>query len=382
MKRWKQIGAACLAAVLAAAGPAPAAWAASPEFSRTAEEWARLRDNVMEYDELAGLIHEYNVTVQKNQIDIIKKKNDDLVTRDQFAQDYRDAASDYRSSITGDDAMNDAANEVKAAQADQTADDMVEDLTVYQLTYDQTEAGLVDTAQSSMISYFQQLNELESTKDKLTLLEAIYQSTLAKKSVGMATQVDVLSAQEDVENTKVSIEKLSASIEKTRQSLCLMLGWSYNASPEIRSIPAVDLEKIGAMNPEADKAKALENNYTLKINKRKLQNAAAELTKQSLTRTIADNEQQIGSDLVKKYQAVLQAKAAYDQAQADSVLESKNMDTAERKYQVGDLSRLQYQQQQNAYNTKNIAVKNAELTLYQAIQTYENAVNGLASTGG
>lgn len=382
MKKWKQISAVCLAAVFAAAGPASAVWAASPEFARTEEEWARLRDNVMEYDELAGLIHEYNVTVQKNRIDIIDKKNDDLITRDQFAQDYRDAASDYRSSITGDDAMSDASNEVKAAQADQAADNMVEDLTVYQLTYDQTEAGLVDSAQASMISYFQQQNDLESAKDNLTLLEAQYQSVLTKKGVGMATEVDVLSAQEAIENAKVSIEKLTASIEKTRQSLCIMLGWSYNASPEIREIPPVDLEKIGAMNPEADKAKALENNYALKINKRKLQNATAELTKQSLTRTIADNEQQIGSDLIKKYQEVLHAKAAYDQAVADYQLESKNMDSAERKYQVRMLSSLQYLQQQNAYNTKNIAVKNAELTLYQAIQTYENAVNGLASTGG
>ena len=67
MKKWKQISACCLAAVLAAAAPTGTAWAGSPEFARSAEEWAKLRDNVMEYDELAGLIHEYNVTVQNKQ---------------------------------------------------------------------------------------------------------------------------------------------------------------------------------------------------------------------------------------------------------------------------------------------------------------------------
>ena len=75
MKKWKQISACCLAAVLAAAAPTGTAWAGSPEFARSAEEWAKLRDNVMEYDELAGLIHEYNVTVQNNQRDYNEKKN-------------------------------------------------------------------------------------------------------------------------------------------------------------------------------------------------------------------------------------------------------------------------------------------------------------------
>ncbi|MEY8357385.1 TolC family protein, partial [Lachnospiraceae bacterium 54-53] len=145
---------------------------------------------------------------------------------------------------------------------------------------------------------------------------------------------------------------------------------------------AVDMERIAAMNPETDKETALENNYTLKINKRKLENATADITKETLNRTISNNEQNISTDLVKNYQAVLQAKASYEQAVAEYDLESKNMDTAERKFQIGSLSRLDYLKQKNAYNTKGIAVKTAELTLFQAVQTYDNGISGLASTGG
>lgn len=382
MRKWKQIGACCLTAVLAVSGPAATVWAGSPEFARTPEEWAKLRDNVMEYDELSGLIHEYNVTVQKNQLDINDKKKNDRVTSDEYAQYYRDAASDARSEITGDNAIADANSAVAAAQADENADKNVEDLMVHQLTYDQQEANLVATAQSSMISYFQQLLELQSAKDSLEFLEAQYQSALVKQSAGMVTQSDVLAAKESIQTTQASIEKLNGSIEETRQKLCIMLGWKYNDSPEIRDIPEVDMERIAAMNPETDKEAALSNNYTLKINKRKLGNAMAEITKSTLTRTISSNEQNINSDLVKSYQAVLQAKASYEQAVAEFELESKNMDTAERKQSVGSLSRLDYMQQKNAFNTKNISVKKAQLTLFQAIQTYDNAVNGLASAGG
>ncbi|WP_313186109.1 TolC family protein [Lacrimispora sp.] len=382
MRKWKQISAFCLAAMLTVSGPAATVWAGSPEFARTPEEWAKLRDNVMEYDELAGLIREYNVTVQKNQLDINDKKKDDRITRDQYAQYYRDAANDYRNGITGDDPYNDASNAAGANRAEAAADSNVEDLTVYQLTYDQEEANLVASAQSSMIAYFQQLYELESAKSSLELLDAVYQSALVRQSAGMATQADVLGALESVQSTQASIDKLASSVEETRQKLCVMLGWKYNDMPEIREIPVVNMDRIAAMNPDTDKEAALSSNYTLKINKRKLENAVGDITKQTLNRTISSNEQNIGSDVTKCYRAVLQAKAAYDQAEAELALESKNMDTAQRKFDLGTLSRLDYIKQKNAYDTKNIAIKTAELTLFQVVQNYDNAVNGLASAGG
>lgn len=382
MRKWKLISACCLSAVLAFSGPAATAWAGSPEFSRTPEEWAKLRDNVMEYDELSGLIREYNVTVQKNQLDISHKKKDDKITSDQYAQAYRDAASDARSNISGDDAATDAAAQVAAAKSDQAADENTEDLTVNQLTYDQQEASLVASAQSSLISYFQQIYDLESARDSVEFLEAEYQSALIKQGAGMATQSDVLGAKEGVQSAQASVEKLTGAVEETRQKLLIMLGWKYNDVPEIKDIPGVNFERIAAMNPEAEQEAALNNNYTLKTNKRKLNNATAEYTKETLKKTVFSNEQNIKSDLIKSYQAVQQAKASYDQAVAEMELENKNMETAEHKQQVGSLSRLDYMKQKNAFVTKSVSLKKAQLTLFQAVQTYDNAINGLASAGG
>jgi len=382
MRKWNQIGAFALAAVMTFSGPASTVWAGSPEFSRTSEEWAKLRDNVMEYGELKDLIHEYNIKVQKNQLDINDKKKDDRVTSDEYAEYYRDAADSARSSISGDDPVSDAQNSVAARQADEQADKNVEDLTVDQLTYDQEEATIVASAQTSMISYFQQNYELEVLKDNLELLQAVYQSVLVKQSAGMATQTEVLDALQNIQNTQASVDKATATIEQTRQTLCIMLGWKYNDAPEIKDIPQVDMAQIDAMNPDSDTETALNNNFTLKINNRKLGNATADITKDTLKRTISSNEQNIGTDVVKSYQEVLQAKAAYEQAVTELNLESKNMEAAERKNQVGTMSGLDYRKQRNALVTKTNGVKTAELTLFQAVQTYTNAVNGLASTGG
>ena len=55
MNNWKRGMSIMLAGTMQGACPA-AASGASPEFARTAEEWERLRDNVLEYEELEDLI--------------------------------------------------------------------------------------------------------------------------------------------------------------------------------------------------------------------------------------------------------------------------------------------------------------------------------------
>ena len=75
------------AAVLSAAFSAPA-FASSPEFARSAEEWAQLRDNKIEYGELEGLIEEYNATVQNNQYSYRKFRDDYGDTNDEVSNEY------------------------------------------------------------------------------------------------------------------------------------------------------------------------------------------------------------------------------------------------------------------------------------------------------
>lgn len=380
MKKWKQISACCLAAVLAAAAPTGTAWAGSPEFARSAEEWAKLRDNVMEYDELAGLIHEYNVTVQNNQRDYNEKKNK---TSDEIAQDYREAADAVRSSMSGDDSpqaiMQDSMAEAQALSLEQQADDNVEDSEIFKMTYDQTEATLVSNAQTNMISYHQKARDLDLKKKNRELLAATYDSVVLKMNHGMATQMDVLTAQENLQNADAAILTAESDLENTRQKLCVMLGWRYDASPEIREIPAVDLNRIQSMDPAADKARALENNYTLRINKKKLANSSNNSKKESLQMTIDDNIQRIGSSVDSAYKNVIQSQTAYQQAAVSLEVASKNMEAAERKMQIGTLSRLDYLNQQYAYLQAQVAMEDASMALFQAVESYDWNIDGLAS---
>ena len=67
-----------------------------PEFAYTAEQWASLRDNQLEFTEIADLIHVYNNTVIQNQLEYEDFRGKDA---DDIADDYYDAADDIYGSL-------------------------------------------------------------------------------------------------------------------------------------------------------------------------------------------------------------------------------------------------------------------------------------------
>lgn len=388
MKRLKQALSLGMAGVMMTAAPITA-FAASPEFSRSAEEWAKLRDNTIEYDELEGLIQEYNATVQTNNLDLAEFKRKYGDTKDDVSSKYRDMADEIYSSINypeSDDVSygmmvgSVVMAEVQAKNMEQQADDNLQDSEIVYLNYKSAEKTLVTVAQSNMISYEKDQLALKQAELAKRQAEIALTSTQTHASLGMSTEVDVLNAKESIQNADRNVESSKAAIENVRQKLQVMLGWKYNDTPEITEVPASDMSRIAAMDPAADKDQALENNYMLKVNKKKLANATSDNTKESLQKTIEDNERKIGSALVTNYQNVLTAKLAYDQAEANLELAKRNLNSLQLQFAQGKASRNQLENQQITVENAELSLKTADLTLFQTMETYDWAVNGLAST--
>ena len=388
MKLLRYILPAGMAGILAVTAPF-AVYASSPEFSRTAEEWAQLRDNKIEYSELAGLVHEYNATVQKNAIDYneFRKKYGD--TKDDVADEYRKLAADLRDAISYPD-VDDSnygsmmaqiiSNNQTAKTYEEKADDALEDSYVKYMTNCQTEAGIVQSAQSEMISWYQNQIQLQIDQKSKELAQENCQAVEAKRNAGMVTDTDVLTAKESLRNTDQALINDQSAIDTGKQKLQVMLGWAADATPEIGPLPDVDEDRIAKMNPAEDKEKALENNYTLLINKRQLSNARSQDKKDDLTTTVADNERAIGASVNSSYQSVLSAKTAYELSVTQAALEQQNLQIAQKKAQTGQLDNLSLKTQQNTAETAQLTVQINRLKLLQAVQNYEWTVNGLAGT--
>ena len=228
-----------------------------------------------------------------------------------------------------------------------------------------------------MIGYEQLLLQKGSLASTLELLQAVYQSTERQAAAGMVTQNDVLSAKQNLDSVQAGMMTIEANEVKIRQTLCTMLGWAYNASPEIPEIPEVDPARIEKMNLETDTQKALENNFTLKYNrlsKETLTNGSVEM--QNLLRTISAQEAEVKASMVNLYYAVTQARNELGNAQTALSLEQSKMDLAERKKALGMVGNLEYLQQKNAFATAEVNVRTAELGLLQAVEAYDWAVQG------
>ena len=371
-----------LTAVMGGLSPM-AALGASPEFARTEQEWARLQDNVIEYDEIPDLIHEYNATVQNNQYDYQKFREDYGDTNSDVADAYNDLAQDFYDDMSGEtDAgsmMSDLQLDIQARNMLKQADNTLEDSKIYLLTYEMAEDNLAATAQSNMISYHKKQLELEQKQTDLELAREKYSLEQVKQAAGTVTAVDVLTAKESLQSSENNIKELESGIENLKEELYISLGWKHNDSPDIKELPQMDVSRIDGMDPDRDLETALENNYTLKINKRKLENARSKTTRESLETKIRNNEKQIGASLSSAYKNVLSARLSYEQAVAEAQLEETNTNIAAGKLQAGRMTSLEYKEQEYKMESSRLNAEMAAVSLFQAMETYDWSVKGLAS---
>ena len=375
------ITAAALLAVSAAS-----VYAATPEFGKTQEQWDRLRDNTLEYDEIDDLIHEYNPTVKNNAADLKEFKKNYGTTNDELRQAYDDLAAQFREASAPDDsnpasALNEVSNDAMAKSAEQQADSNLEDYETQRLTYEMSEKALAQGARSNMIAVYTDKLSAENAKLNVELLESQLQIKKAQAATGTGTQVDVLKATEELLNAKKTSIQADAAVDTAKKKLQIACGWKYADDPVIGSLAEPDFARIGTMNPDTDLQTALDNNYTLKINKRKLSNARYSNAKQTMETTIADNEQSVGMALKTAYLTAVAAKDAYDYAVAADKIQQQTLAQTEKSFEAGNASEFELKSQKTTSKMTKIAVEKAKYAVLEALMNYDYAVAGLAGSG-
>ena len=368
------------------------ALAGSPEFAYTQEKWAALRDNVLEYEELNDLIHEYNATVLNNRAEYDDYRGK---SSDRFKNDYADTVQDlydasdkmlenvdedqpgYASALAGS-----ISTRIQAQRMQETADSENMDGDIKKLEYDRQEAELVRTAQTKMNQYWQKVKNRQSLEASLSLAQARESAAAVRVQAGMEPQARLMEAQEAVQSAQASIQASDQEMDTVRRELCLLTGWSYDASPEIREIPVTRTVDLGAIDLEGDKQRAVEQNYALRAAKGKMNNTNyGTVQNKVLQVNVGEAEQKIKTDVENRYQNLKQAQSDQDQAAAELALEQRNLDAASRKLENGSIKRNEYLEIQDGYAAKAAAEQVSALKLTQAQEDYWWAVNGLADAG-
>ena len=384
-KRAKRLAGAVLAAGAITAMPFQAFAQRSPEFAYSAEKWATLRDNKLEFDEISDLVHEYNPTVVQNEIsykDYLTKNRDDV------AQDYYDKANEIYSNISypdSDDANYGSGvaaalrNEQQAKSLMEQGDENTDDQATMRLQYDQSEAKLAKQAQGLMLTYWTQYYNLDGQKVRVEQAKLSYQSEQNRLAAGMSTQSKVLSAKESVSNAEAALVTAESNLASTKESLCLMLGWGYGADVEIAELAEPDQSKIAAIDVNADIQAALENSYAYRLTKKQLTNARTDSVKEKLSETEKNQREIISNSVKSAYDSLLLAQSSYEQAQSALALQEVSMKSADAKLAAGTITKNIYESQKASYTTAQVTAQTQKLSLLQAMVDYDWAVNGLAS---
>ena len=401
MRRKNQILALGLAAVLTAAsavpafaGYAPTGPGAAPEPEKyDAATLSKLQDNVLEYDELALRVREYNPNISEAWRKYGESK-----------EDYQNMLTELES--TYDDSMDNIDAVLKPLkQAEKLMPQLkgtVKQMSSLKSGYHSLVQGIRDTvtnwdtskrntsqirqyekqvisgAQSAMIGY----NTIVDNKATLETMVDLYQKQCdmyqRMAALGLANQTDVVSAQTSLIGAKSQLASLQSQQDSVYRTLCLLLGYDTDSGVEIRNLPDFDMSRLDGMNLEADTKKAIGNNYTL-IGQRT--SAKGETNAQIAARlnTIEEGEQKLTIEMQRLYQDVLDKKAAYEAAMTGYEAAEKSNGAAQRQYQNGLLSEMQYVGTQISYNQKKAAKESAELDLWTAMNAYDWGIEGLAA---
>ncbi|WP_418763482.1 TolC family protein [Enterocloster sp.] len=247
--------------------------------------------------------------------------------------------------------------------------------------------SLIMNVQSMMNQYEQLVSQRAMAAKGVELARTARALQDTMQSQGMAVDSDVLSAAASLSSAQSQLASLDAGMEQIYKLLCSFTGYDPASGVTFGAIPSVDLAAIDAIDVNADKEKAVNNNYNL-ISLRSstgggMTDFQARTTKtttqtENRLRNVEYSENAVRSDIQALYDQILEKRAAYDAAK--TAYESGKMvwDAAQIQKQNGSLSQIQYLQQELAWLTTESGYHCAGLELQQAIQNYRWAVAGAA----
>ena len=247
--------------------------------------------------------------------------------------------------------------------------------------------SLIMNVQSMMNQYEQLVSKRAMAAKGVELARTARALQDTMQSQGMAVDSDVLSAAASLSSAQSQLASLDAGMEQIYKLLCSFTGYDPASGVTFGAIPSADLAAIDAIDVNADKEKAVNNNYNL-ISLRSstgggMTDFQARTTKtttqtENRLRNVEYSENAVRSDIQALYDQILEKRAAYDAAK--TAYESGKMvwDAAQIQKQNGSLSQIQYLQQELAWLTTESGYHCAGLELQQAIQNYRWAVAGAA----
>ncbi len=345
--------------------------------------WAKLTDDVLEYDEVPTLVHEFNSSISQVW-DTLKETQKDLKQSVEDLESYQfkmerltekaTAEGDFEGIVqymTQDVTLGFVIPAMRSASSRILSRSTMGSL-------QKAENQLTMIVQSLMITYDSTVKQREMVEQLQKLYNRQYQLTLNKQAQGMATLQEVVTAQSNQLSALSTLQTIDSGLMQMKPTLCSLTGWPADADPVIAEIPSVDLTKINELNLEEDTRKAIGNNSEL-IAQRTSGAGNTNAGIDARMAVIEEGDEKMTIKMKSLYDDVFAKKSAYEGARAGFEAAEKQAASYARMYDLGMLSEADYIGTQISYYQKKAAYVSADTALRLAIETYGWAVKGLVN---
>lgn len=355
----------------------------------TKEQWARLNDQTIEFDELQDLVRYFNPYVQDtvdsvtNSIGNIQYIYDEMKGYIRDLEDDADELEDSGATASAEGMAQYNVLNMTVKSLKTSADDMKRTLDYMNRTDSSAKSNITYAvknytyyANRLMIGYNSAQSGFSSLQKLVEADTAALESAKARYSIGTAVQAEVLSAQKELLSAQASLLSVENTTDSLRRSLCLMTGYSTDSEPVIGAIPQLDMTGISTMDLEADTEKAVRNNYAL-ISERHASSGQTTTGMKYKDAGVSEKEQTIAVTMQSNYYAVQQAKTAYEATCTAYEMAALKWGKAEHTLQHGLICQNDSLRAQMGYLQAESKKESAYNDLYQAYDTYRWAVYGI-----
>lgn len=355
----------------------------SYERERTSEEWAKLRDNRIDWDELRDLVHEYNPTVSELWIRFRDNEHDGLYhvgissALEAVEQRYSEASS--RAGTDIEQAMADLEYQTSSVRTALDSTAQSTDREAARAQIEQTEQTVTETIRKSIITIRSSEEQRKLLALKASHNQSLYEAAVRREAAGQGTALDTLMTKESWEQSALSLQEAETQLKKLRQLLAVNLGWKYDASPELCAVPLPTAEQLSGLHLDTDMKLALQNNLAIRISERKQAVSGTDGQVNQLGLRIENQKEAVRSDMISRYQAVKQAEGGLSQARLTAQNAAAALQKAERSFSLGAASARDLEQARFAAESAELSVRIAEYSLASEYYDYLAGRDGIAT---
>lgn len=355
----------------------------SYERERTSEEWAKLRDNRIDWDELRDLVHEYNPTVSELWLRFRDNEHDGLYhvgissALEAVEQRYSEASS--RAGTDIEQAMADLEYQTSSVRTALDSTAQSTDREAARAQIEQTEQTVTETIRKSIITIRSSEEQRKLLALKASHNQSLYEAAVRREAAGQGTALDTLMTKESWEQSALSLQEAETQLKKLRQLLAVNLGWKYDASPELCAVPLPTAEQLSGLHLDTDTKLALQNNLAIRISERKQAVSGTDGQVNQLGLRIENQKEAVRSDMISRYQAVKQAEGGLSQARLTAQNAAAALQKAERSFSLGAASARDLEQARFAAESAELSVRIAEYSLASEYYDYLAGRDGIAT---